>query len=59
MSVAETMIALICVIGGAALQWRSRAKGALDMQILGAMLWLAGLVLLMDCHWHFLTEPEH
>ncbi len=59
MGSAEFIIAVFCVIFGAGLQWRSRKLGATDMAILGAMLWIAGLILLMDCHWHFLTEPEH
>ena len=55
----EMAIAAFCVIFGIGLQWSSRKKGARDMEILGAMLWFFGLILLMDCKWHFLTEPEH
>lgn len=59
MTQAEFAIALFCVVFGAGLHWRSRRLGATDMALLGAMLWIAGSILLMDCHWHFLTEPEH
>ena len=59
MEKAELVVAIICIVSGAVLQIRARKAGAADMQVLGAMLWIAGLVLLMDCRWHFLTEPEH
>ncbi|MCA1596740.1 MAG: hypothetical protein LC772_10005 [Chloroflexi bacterium] len=55
----ELLIAVVCIVSGCILQFRARKSGASDMQLLGAMLWIAGVILLGDCRWHFLTEPDH
>jgi len=55
----ELAIALVFIIGGAVLHWKSRRMGATDMQVLGAMLWIAGLILAPDSKLHFFTGPSN
>jgi hypothetical protein len=59
MSKAELILSIGCVLVGVVIQYRSRKRGAADMQVLGAMIWVAGIILVMDSHWHFLTDPDH